>query len=681
MLWRLWGLIALLISLIVSGIVVQVKLPADKLVFEPRFQTGRGHIQGVSWHPSSDYLSVNTITGAWIYTDALADMAHLPEAKHAVFSPDGNWLVGSQGAEVTLWDATTFAPVARLQGHQAEVIVLAWNPVHPEQLATVDAGGQLIVWNIELGTIIHQENNFLGSSPSKLEWNSSGMQLAGIDVEGAFAVFDIEQSKTQLRLPKVGPASSLWGDRSGYNFVWLTENSIFRLSLEATKYEIWDTITLTDVTDSSIYDYYYFIESIGYTGASIPSPNGLYRAEANLSFTIASKPTIQIFSQVDNTLVQQVAPHIESPWGMVWSPDSRKLISYGWLDDLIVSDIITGQILGKGQYHSGLGRVLSWRADGQVIATSGLLSTGHLWDAQTGELLAVLRGHPYPLAYLAWQPLGHLLATSGRGFGNQFSWQDTNLFIWDTTNILDEGYVDLFSPIVKLTFDKPVEGISWSSNGRFLAIYMGTRLEIWDSVSQKITQVIDPGFVTLMRRTNDIAPSPIWMHGDQVIAAPINYTHQFRSFFVANGLPVDPQFSSTRYINNDIEDGFEYQLVDLNGPLIIRKTRIPQPASLVLRGTYSIEDGNDVYDLVIIRERNEQEFIFDTVSSQPLGQLMLSDDYSAWVESQTIAFSPDSRQIAQLVEGTLVVWESQEVCTQWPDLLRDVLVRQRPWCE
>jgi WD40 repeat protein len=69
---------------------------------------GRGTIDSVQWHPDGSYIMITTVTGTWLYTPDLQDLAHIP-AYFARMSPDGRYIAGvDEDALLHLWDAQTF---------------------------------------------------------------------------------------------------------------------------------------------------------------------------------------------------------------------------------------------------------------------------------------------------------------------------------------------------------------------------------------------------------------------------------------------------------------------------------------------------------------------------------------------------------------------------------------------
>ncbi len=86
------------------------------------------------------------------------------EAVRAVaFSPDGKWLAASEGRRIHLWNVETQAHTRTLEGHQFQVMTLAWNPsgttlvsgsVNPKEIP-----GELLIWDTTKWTPQPLESN------------------------------------------------------------------------------------------------------------------------------------------------------------------------------------------------------------------------------------------------------------------------------------------------------------------------------------------------------------------------------------------------------------------------------------------------------------------------------------------------------------------------------------------
>ena len=96
-------------------------------------------------------------------------------------------------------------------------------------------------------------------------------------------------------------------------------------------------------------------------------------------------------------------------------------------------------------------RIFSGHADGSL----------RIWEAASGKLLETLRGHQGIVSDLKWSPVDDRLA-SGDGSGNARLWNAAPSTAWR-----------LYPPQAARGGDWTVNGASWSSDGRYLAVAGG----------------------------------------------------------------------------------------------------------------------------------------------------------------------------------------------------------------
>ncbi len=158
----------------------------------PHFTIGRGAIQSVAWHPSSDYILVSTATGAWLYTPDLHDLAHLPEAQLAALSPDGRYIAGVDDTyHARLWDAQTLEPVDSPDGGSFRRIrTIAWSPDGRHLAVSGNRGEDLVyVWDVRSRDTILATRN----TADTLLWSPEGGHLALVNSQsGGVYVFNLD---------------------------------------------------------------------------------------------------------------------------------------------------------------------------------------------------------------------------------------------------------------------------------------------------------------------------------------------------------------------------------------------------------------------------------------------------------------------------------------------------------
>ncbi len=112
-----------------------------------------------------------------------------------------------------------------------------------------------------------------------------------------------------------------------------------------------------------------------------------------------------------------------SPFNIAISPDGANLYAAGWMDEIQVWDIASGEkIRTFGEKSRGVNRmVLS--PDGSMLASAGTFTDPIiLWDAATGRQVRTFSGHTGGVTAMAFSPDGRLLASAA---------EDVTIKLWD----------------------------------------------------------------------------------------------------------------------------------------------------------------------------------------------------------------------------------------------------------
>jgi len=229
------------------------------------------------------------------------------------------------------------------------------------------------------------------------------------------------------------------------------------------------------------------------------SPDGLHIASVdrngNLRFWDAET------GQLQRTL------NVGREVNIVYSPDARRLISYGWMT-LKVWDAQTGEELRVFQEIADrVVNTCAYSPDGRRIAAACADDTLGIWDVDTGKRLHVFTGHTKKITACAYSPDGRKLVSA--------SW-DKTLKVWDLATgkctLVLEGHSEWVTAcsvandgrrVVSASFDKTlilwdietgdklrilrghkdaVVGCTFSPDGRHVAsVSRDNSLKVWDS--------------------------------------------------------------------------------------------------------------------------------------------------------------------------------------------------------
>jgi WD40 repeat protein/predicted Ser/Thr protein kinase len=124
------------------------------------------------------------------------------------FSPDGKWLAGKDagGKTVVLWDAHTFRPVARWQGHAREIQAVAFNRPGG-RLVSASSDRTVRLWDVATGQCLRE---FKGHTDEVFAavFHPDGKRIASGGRDRAVWLWDPDSGQEVAHLP--GHASYIW---------------------------------------------------------------------------------------------------------------------------------------------------------------------------------------------------------------------------------------------------------------------------------------------------------------------------------------------------------------------------------------------------------------------------------------------------------------------------------------
>ena len=223
-----------------------------------------------------------------------------------------------------------------------------------------------------------------------------------------------------------------------------------------------------------------------------------------------SPSVIRIWNAGTGNLNQQLDAGLEHTTGLSWSPDGTRLISCG-TQSLTVWDVATGKELHRtaepvnaacwspnaDYFVIGHDRVemknaatgktellmatdknldiqsIDWRPGARQLACGHADGTVTLWDVDAGAQLNTLYGHTSAVSDLKWNQAGTQIVTSG---------MENTVKAWD-----------VFGHDQTQVVAANTNRIEWSHDGEWIvgAAVWGTKVIIWNSKSNEVTQLVD----------------------------------------------------------------------------------------------------------------------------------------------------------------------------------------------
>jgi WD40 repeat protein len=321
------------------------------------------------------------------------------------FSPDGKRLaVSSHGDNMLfVWDWPSGKVLLRFASRST---ALKFSP-DGTRLASVSGNKALQVWDLESGNrllALPTGQETLGG-PGALDFGANGKQVL-VSRGAAVQVWDIESKQLARTFEAEGRVRA---------FALQPDNKHLALTHELKAVTLWDLVAAKKLHVIPV-------------GEQRGSPAAIAPSGRVFAYEVA--PTvIALADTVTGKELHRLAGHKEAIDSLLFTPDSKTLLSGSWDNTLRLWDVGTGNERVRIPANSGIPfGVLS--PDGKTVVTGGTGSphAALLWDATTGlPAMNEFPGNTSPLSSLAISPDGMLTATCSAVGGEATIW------LWETT--------------------------------------------------------------------------------------------------------------------------------------------------------------------------------------------------------------------------------------------------------
>jgi WD40 repeat protein/class 3 adenylate cyclase len=439
--------------------------------------TGRVNL-GV-WSPDGTYLATagqdgtvriwNAATGELLRTIE----SNAGEAFSLTWSPNGVRLVsGHADGSLRIWEVATGKLLETLRGHQGSITDLKWSPVD-DRLISADGSGNVYVWNAAPSTAwrLYPPQAKRGGdwTLNAAGWSSDGRYLVvsggdplGFTEPPSFAIWDVQDNR--LFKENLGDALNYIG--ADAEFSPDNQTILYRgtggfspgvLGLE--------NVFIFDVHSGKIIRTFTSVETWIRCAAFSPDGSQVATGLANGQILIWDYQTGEQIAVLTHNHEELMIVDVE------WSLDGSKLASASDDGTARIWDAHTWETLSILHHEppTAVNGVV-WSPDSKCLLTTAGYddigardTTARVWDGETGEELLVLRGHTKQVWPGGWSPDGGRVATMGT---------EGTVKIWDAAT--GDELLNLTIPILYYG------NIRWSPDGGHLAVFgMDTIVSVW----------------------------------------------------------------------------------------------------------------------------------------------------------------------------------------------------------
>ena len=350
------------------------------------------------------------------------------------------------------------------------------------KVATGSSGGELKIWEVESGFLLHEVNAHSGSI-NEISWSPDGSILATASEDQTVVIWNADGTKNKtlntfesnIHTVKFSPDGKrlITGTAKNEAQIWDFANASLEKTLTGGTKKFYDfeldasgkkligrngdgTVVYWDVDSDSygeqISKYNVFIEP------PVVSPLGdkIYYYDAIGFSSMCNSKGDVLWSDCHEYDDQMLAP--------AFSVDGSMLIAGTNGGYVKILDAESGEELSQFKAHDAVIRRLVISPDGKTIATASDDTMVKLWSFDTHELLATLAGHNAAVSALAFSPDGTYLASAG---------DEPLIIMWDPKTAKQLYQLE--------SHEDKVFALAFSPDGNFLASAGFSNLVIiWD---------------------------------------------------------------------------------------------------------------------------------------------------------------------------------------------------------
>jgi RNA polymerase sigma factor (sigma-70 family) len=326
----------------------------------------------------------------------------------ATFSRDGKLLAWPQEHTIHLRDVTTGKALQDLEGHEGEIIGLAFSADGKHLVSAAARDGILRLWETATGKPLPTPWSLPHLHVNAVACSSDGKILAAAtgDADGTVWLLDRATGQEVGKLAGVVNVSSLAFSADGRVLATKIGNLTVLWDVPARK-EIGRLEVPYSITDVTL------------------SLDGTRLAEGD-----NTKGVVRVWGATTGKEVSRFEGHQGGIYAVAFSPDGKFLASGGLDKTVRLWDLATGKELRRFEGHKESVRFVAFSPDGRSLVSGGDDKTVRLWEVATAKERRCLVGHRGYVRTGAFSADGKTLATGSA---------DTTVLVWDLTGHFRDG--------------------------------------------------------------------------------------------------------------------------------------------------------------------------------------------------------------------------------------------------